>query len=670
MKSTVYICKQIRLSKWVALLLVLYGADSYAQTDTTKNLKEVKINSSAAPKVQTFSPAQQVTAADFKRYSAFNVADAVRNFAGVNVRDYGGIGGLKTVSVRSMGANHTAVLYDGVQLTDAQNGQIDLGKFNLNNVQEIALYNAQPPEICMTARAFASASVLSIKTVRPGLSVDKPYQVQLGLKGGSFGLINPYLQWQQRISDDWSFIVNSYYQKANGRYKFKVDDDASDTLAIRKNSDIAIHQVDGALYWAKSDSNRFHIQFNYYNSERGLPGAFIYYVNNSYQRLRNEDVFVQAGYERVFTNGFHLLLNTKASRGYQHYLDTSFVNTKGELSEHYTQREIYQSVSLAYRILPEWEVSYSSDGSVADLKSDVYAYAFPTQLQLYNVLATDVTLGKWHLQGNVLHRYIGQSVKEGKAPPSRSAFLPTVMLSVQPFNKQNLQLRAFYKRIFRNPTFSEEYYYTTLPRVIKPEYTNQYNFGFTYSKVVNSLIDYVTFTADAYYNNITDKIIYLPGRSAEIPAVINLGKVDIKGLDVNLKSQLNLAQNCKGIFSVAYTYQRAQNVTNPSERIYLDQIPYTPKHLLSANAGVLYNKLGVYYNHTFSSVRYTSNNIPEYMIPAYNISDASVVYNFTYGKLPVSLSAEANNLFNKNYSVIKYYPMPGRSFRLTFQLTI
>ncbi|MFD2146842.1 TonB-dependent receptor [Mucilaginibacter antarcticus] len=87
---------------------------------------------------------QTITASDFIKYNALNVADAVRNFSGVIIKDYGGIGGLKTMSVRGLGANHTAVLYDGIQINDAENGQVDLGKLNVSNIQKISLYNAQP----------------------------------------------------------------------------------------------------------------------------------------------------------------------------------------------------------------------------------------------------------------------------------------------------------------------------------------------------------------------------------------------------------------------------------------------------------------------------------------------------------------------------------------------
>ncbi len=377
-----------------------------AQTDTAKKLKEVTVSSSIIPKTQNISPAQQVSVLDFTRNSAFTVADAIRNFAGVNIKDYGGIGGVKTVLVRSLGANHTGVFYDGIQLNDAQNGQIDLGRLNLNNIQSITLYNGQPGIICQPARAFASASVLSIKTVRPSLSETKPYQVLVGVKGGAFGLINPYVQWQQRISKNWSAVVNSYLEKADGQYKYKVEGDGSDTLATRRNGDIKAQQADAALYWTKTDSNQFNLHFNYYNSDRGLPNAVVFYNPYSKQRVQNRDMFVQAGYERIWANSLHLLLNTKLSKLYTHYTDPDFLNGLGGLNYKYTQKEFYQSATLAYHIASNWEVSSGTDFAHTDLDANINDYAYPSRSTLLNVVASNLTLGKWLFQGSLFNSHI------------------------------------------------------------------------------------------------------------------------------------------------------------------------------------------------------------------------------------------------------------------------
>ncbi|MEO6524286.1 MAG: TonB-dependent receptor plug domain-containing protein [Mucilaginibacter sp.] len=670
-----YTAKFARFTKAGAglLLLSLFArpVQVLAQRDTTKKLKQIEIKNSAIPHVQTITPSQQLNTNDFVRYSAFNVADAIRNFAGVNVKDYGGIGGLKTVSVRSLGADNTAVLYNGVQLNNAQTGQIDLSKFNLNNIQEVTLYNAQPPDICQTARAFASASVLSIKTIVPVLTREKPYQMLVGIKGGSFGLVNPYLQWQQLLSKHWSFVINGLEEYANGQFKYKVATSRNDSSAIRANDQINAQQIDAGLYWTKSDSVKFNLQFNYYHSDRGVPGPNIINAILPNQYLHNRDYFIQAGYEHLAINSLQFKLNTRLSQSYLNYFNSPYLNIQGYIDEHYTQREAYQSVAVAYEVINNWQVSVASDVDVANLQSDVYSFAFPTRLSLFNVLATDITAGRWHFQANLLNTYIHDHVKTGMAAASHSKFTPTIMASVEPFKNSGLQLRAFYKAIYRNPTFSEQYYYAIAPRLLRPEYTDQYNLGASYSKSFLGILDYIALTADVYYNNVKDKIIFIPARSPVTPSAVNLGSVEIKGLDVNLKSKFNLTTQLKGTLSASYTHQNALDVTNPTDSYYLDQIPYVPVNTLAFNTGVNYQQLGIYYNQILSSSRYSvSNHDAIYYLPAYSISDASVVYRFSLSHKPVMVSGEVNNLFNKSYTVVQNYPMPGRSLRFTLQITI
>ena len=651
-----------------------YYSFALAQTDTAKKLKEVKVNTSPIPKVQTLAPAQQIQAGEFEHFNATNVADAIRDFSGVNIKDYGGIGGLKTISVRGLGANHTAVLYDGVQLNDAENGQIDLSKFNLQNVQEITLYNGQPPNICQPARAFSAASVLSIKTVKPALTAGKPSLITAGVKTGSFGLFNPYLQWQQRISNTWSFIINSYIENANGRYKYKTMNDGADSLRTRTGADITSQQIDGALYWTKSDTNKFSLHVNYYNSDRGLPGAVILYSASQPSRLWNQDLFVQAGYEHIWHNSLHLLLNGKVSKDYLHYF-SPFLNTLGNIDQHFTQRESYLSAALSYPILSNWEVSYAVDGSLNDLNTQYNFVPFtpfpiPTRFTLLNVLASNYTIGKLRLQGSLLNTNTVESVKIGKPAPNRNIYSPTLMASIQPLNSADFQLRGFYKSIFRNLTFNDLYYEPVINPNLKPEFVKEFDLGATYTKGLNGFFNYVTFTVDAYYNNVTNKIVFIPHDPFNA-SVTNAGKVDIKGVDAGVKTQVHLTEGWTGSMSANYTFQQAINVTDPGSSIYLNQIPYTPKNTLALNAGVNHGHFGIYYNQLLSSQRYfTNDNLPGDELPAYSISDASVFYHFSSKHTPLKASFEVNNLFNKSYYVIQSYPMPGRSYRISFQITI
>jgi hypothetical protein len=652
------------------LILLFVSTATFAQSDSSKTLKQVTVRAVLPLKLQTLNPAQQISARDFKRLAAYNVADAIRNFSGVNIKDYGGIGGLKTVSVRSLGANHTGVQFDGVQVTDAQNGQIDLGKINLENVSSITLYNGHSAELLQPARAYASASMLVIKSLAPNFEGGKNQRLSLGYKTGSFGLINPTLLWQQRISSRWSLNFSSNWQKSHGRYKYRVDGDGSDTLAVRNNGQLSTFQSDAALYWMGPDSNRFQFRVNYANSSRGLPGAVVFYNPYSNQHLWNKDLFLQSSYQQHFDNGLQLLLNAKFSRNHVRYLDPDYLNQAGELDQRFRQVELYESAALSYPISTSWEVSLASDIAYNKLNTNLYNYAYPSRFTFLNAVATKFSFSKLTLQGNLLNTTIAESVETGTASPSKSIWSPALSLNYKPFEQEDLQFRAFYKDIFRNPTFNDLYYTRSGKRDLKPEYAEQYNTGITYSRSFNAALQFLSLTADAYYNRVKDKIIAIPNKDLFTWTMMNLGLVDIRGLDFGLKTQFAIGQKLDLSFSGNYTYQEAVDITDPSSSVYLQQIPYTPKHTLAINAGISNGQTGIFYNHILSSSRYyLSENLPQYYVPGFSVSDLSVSHQLQT-KYPFSISAEINNLFNQSYAFIRSFPMPGRSLRLSFQITI
>ena len=115
-------------SVWLFSLGVAFGQ----QIDTTAyhELSGVEVVEKVRPSVtREGTPLQIMDRAGIDRLGVQDLSEAVKRFSGVTVQDYGGIGGLKTVSVRSLGAKHTAVSYDGVTITDAQSGQVDISPF-------------------------------------------------------------------------------------------------------------------------------------------------------------------------------------------------------------------------------------------------------------------------------------------------------------------------------------------------------------------------------------------------------------------------------------------------------------------------------------------------------------------------------------------------------------
>ena len=166
--------------------------------DSIMSIGEVEVVANKRPEI--IRP-QTLAGADLQRLNSHSVADALRHFSGVQLKDYGGIGGIKTVNIRSMGTNHVGVFYNGIQLGNAQNGQVDLGRYSLDNIEAISLYNGQRSNIFQSAKDFASSSAIYIYTRRPHFTDGKDYQLSVQMRTGSFGLANPSVVWNQRLTD-------------------------------------------------------------------------------------------------------------------------------------------------------------------------------------------------------------------------------------------------------------------------------------------------------------------------------------------------------------------------------------------------------------------------------------------------------------------------------------
>ena len=187
------------------------------------------------------APTQVFSKEELKSLNVLQVSDAVKHFAGVTVKDYGGIGGLKTVSLRSLGAEHTAVGYDGITISDCQTGQIDIGRFSLDNVDRLSLSNGQSDNIFQPARFFASAGILNIQTLTPQFKDNRRTNLSASFKTGSWGLVNPSLLIEQKLNRKWVLSANGEWMSADGHYPFTLHYGENNDLSSRekrKNTEV------------------------------------------------------------------------------------------------------------------------------------------------------------------------------------------------------------------------------------------------------------------------------------------------------------------------------------------------------------------------------------------------------------------------------------------------
>ena len=635
--------------------------------DSTEVLNESVVTAFRQP--EKIIPAQTLQGEKLERMNALSVADAIRYFSGVQIKDYGGIGGLKTINVRSMGTQHVGVFYDGIQLGNAQNGQIDLGKYSLENMESVTLYNGQKSTAVQSAKDYASASAVYLQTRTPLFTAGRRTNLKATLAGGSFGTVNPSVLWGQKLGDKVSNSFNAEYLYTTGRYRFTyAKKDGYDTTAVRQNGDVRALRVEEGLFGDIPDG-RWKLKLYFYDSERGYPGAFVRQEPGKFRhqdRQWDTDFFTQGSLYKEWGD-WHLNASFKYAYDYLHYLSdprldvsTMFVDNR------YRQQEAYFSLAQEYRINSWWDVDLAADYQFNTLDADLVNFVYPSRHTLLAALSTSMRWEKIKLQGSVLYTFVDDKArKAGAAAENRDEWTPTAVVQFIPLRDKNLTFRAFYKRIFRMPTLNDLYYTFIGNKYLKPEFTTQYDAGLTWDKAfVKGPFKKIGFTLDAYYNEVENKIIATPASNQFQWTMINLGLVGIRGLDAALGASFALGP-VNADTRVTYTYQKAQDFTDPESPWYGGQIPYIPWHSGSAVVGLDWRRWHLNYSFIYTGERYESvANIPENHAQPWYTSDLSLSRTFQTGNNQLKGTLEVNNLFNQQYEVVQCYPMPGTNFRL------
>lgn len=633
-------------------------------TGTEQHVREVTVTARRSPiRVSADVPVQTLTGERIAELGIQDMADAVRRFAGANVKDYGGIGGLKTVSVRNMGAAHTGVSYDGAPVSNCQGGQIDIGRFSLDNVSMLSLAVGQSEDLLQPAKLYASAAVLNILTNTPQFEGNRKAAFEAQVKGGSFGYVNPMLRWWQKIGSRVSTSLDGDFMRADGNYPFTLVNGKYVTKERRSNSAIDSWHGEANIYYNMPDSAQLRVKGYYFYSKRGLPGAVTLYNPLSTETLWDKNAFVQVNYRKVFSSKWSLQAIGKYN--YSWNRDREFGNqfTGGMYQDVHRQNEAYLSASAVYTPVNALSIALAQDGAINTLRSTMSECPYPTRYTSLTALSARWRKGALTANGTLVGTYITERVKYGERPKDIKRLSPTLSFSVQPWREQMLFFRAMYKSTFRVPTFNDLYYDRLGNRHLNPEKANEYDLGITWSKSLFPAMDYLSVTVDGYFNSVRDKIVAFP--TTYVWRMVNFGKVHITGLDITLATGFSLPYDMNISLSAAYTLQKAIDLTDSTSKSYKDQLPYTPMH--SGNAAITFKTSYVTVGYSLVGVGkryYMAQNLPVNEIAGYVEQNLTLSREFRLKNVRLDVRAELNNLADKQYDVIKYYPMPGRSWRL------
>lgn len=651
-------------AKLILFVGILVSSSWISAQVTEKQLEEVQVEENYVYKTTTKT---QIQSLDRKKIEALKVNDAgelMQKFAGVSLKNYGGLGGLKTISVRGIGGSHTALVIDGFLLQNSQSAQVDLGTIPVENMERISFSLGGLAENLLPISAYLSGSSISIQRYENQFSSDT-FSIRSSTKVGSFGQLDQYLgaKFSQKR---FFFSAFGKYRTAQGKYPFSLQNGNQVYQGKRINNDL--NEFYSGFFTGIRIGKNALLKFSYQGNvgDKGLPGAVILYNSTAVQRLGVNSNHLNVDFRWVLKR-FSLRNYLSFSDDKLQYEDHSYLNEAGFLKQTYWNQNVVYGISMKYNPKNEKHEFY---GGVEQIWSRLIGensfFGQVHRLHLKSVFGWSFTEKKWRSLvqfGAETLENRSQLERNSKQALSSYALIESV---------QKLRFigtpSVWIKRSFRMPSFNELYYNQIGNTKLKPEIANQLNVGTNYFGKFKKWETELKF--NAYLNLIENKIVAIPTKNLFVWSMQNVGVARAIGGDVQF-SLLRSWEKHKVSFLTNYSFQSVRDWSNSESNTFKHQLPYLPLH--TANFDVKYSYLNstISLNQFFSSSVFVLNeNIESNRLAGFYTMDLVFNQSFKFKKYRFDLSFAVKNSLNASYSFVRYYVMPGRNYLISLSFEI
>lgn len=589
--------------------------------------------------ILTAVPTARLGRHELERLPATTVGDAIQGVPGVFVRNYGGLGGLKTISVRGATAPQTAIMLEGIRLNTVANGLVDLGQLPTALLENVTIERGSRSAV-WGANAIGGTVELALRHPDDGIRTRAAI--------GAFGERAAALESSVSLGvHRMSFLAD--VQSSRGNYPFTFEEFGTFRRVQRTNSDALLGG--GVLRWQwLSSPLKASITLFGRTSERGAPGAVLQgAIENTVARLSETELLaiasVQVGGEERWTI-------RAAFRAFdQHYRD-SLARYRGPqgADDRFIARDAAVVVELPAVLFWQVTVAPKLEVYANTLRGDLYrvgAGSFATRLQLGGAMFAQYV----HRTGANAALLIESGVRGDFYSDVPSALTGLVHLRWVTASVP-LAFRMCLSTGYRPPSFNELYYQNFGSLDIRPEHSVSVNVGASYQHGGAQA------ELDAFATWVRDQIIAVP-RSAITWSVQNAGRVLSRGLEGAVQwrnSQWRL--RASGTLQLV-TYDDRASFT------YRKQVLYTPLLLGMLHIERQIGKdLCLLAQANYIGKRYTqTDNAPSSALPPVGTLDLSVEWSLHLGRVEIAVAGELLNALDVEYAVIVNFPMPGRMWR-------
>jgi len=588
-----------------------------------------------------------VSARELSVVGGNDLSDAISRTPGVFVRSYGGLGGLKTLSLRGTSAQQSVVLIDGVRYQGTAAGALDLGNVPLESMERVEVMRGGGASLY---GANALGGVVNVVTRTSGPS----RCARVALDVGSFGEQGMDLALSTGTATErWSLVADG--RRSDGDYTFDLREFGQTRAATRSNSDAS--RLYARVGWNRefAGGDEVTIAAQGVISERGVPGAVVQgNVEQARARLDEREYFALARHEAGIDD-WQLIASATARLHRLHYRDPDarYEGPQG-IDDSYIRHELALSIR-ARRVagdagVLDLFVETSREGIDGD-NLDPALTSEPRRSQVSAGGSLNWFFDKGESGWETL---VEGSVRGDAYDDVAGAISPSAGIVVR-LARLPVRMRARVAAAYRTPSFAEQYYLNYGNASLRPERSISMDVGATVD------LDPFVIEAGCFAIDTRDQIASVP-RSPVSWSARNIAHIRSRGMEIGVAGNLfDTLLSVRG----SYTLMGTRDLTDGPTCGKL--LPYAPQELASLLVDVAVGDISAHGSATHVGHRFTlANEDAASALPHYILCNVGIAWRSMLWSLTLTSRLELENLFDVDYQVIRNYPMPGRNLRLRF----
>jgi len=640
--------KTVILKVLISVMILLCVMNVAAQQNDSINVKQLKAVVITSTRLQNFTPGNKIQTIDsvaLMNNSTNSLSDIISLNSQVHINSYG-TGAASYPSVRGTGSAHTAILWNGFNMQDVLNGEVDFSQipgFFLDDVKIQyggcgALYGsgAVGGAIHLNNTLLFNRGVKTTFITSCGSFSNYFEGAECGISEKNYaGLIRVF---DHSVGNDFEF-VNTY----QGNVKQKLENAQTKQQGALIDNSVKINE---------KQKVSFHLWFQ--NNDHNIPARMIDTLKSK-QNEKNQSLRRSVEWSYIGEKS-EMFLRTGYFNNYKYY--------ENPLNNEKTK---YSSVSS----ISEFENNYKFNLNFKSNSGINYTYEKgespsldATHVRNRSAIFTSL---KYNTSNNALNAVVSlreEVINNNSTPLTYSIGFDGVII-------KGLNLKGNFNKSYRIPSFNDLYWNDMLwnmygnPNLKNEEGLNE-ELGINYKSSKNNF--FYESGVTAFNSNVTNWIIWEPIDNYSRWTPLNVDTVWSRGLEYNIDLAYrtnNILTKFSGMFTLIKTTNESKSADST---VFHKQLIYVPEQKLSGNLFIAFKGYSLTYLHIYVGKRFTDPQNTT-SVKSYNIDNLIISENFSYKNYSISLDFRINNIWNETYQIMEFYPMSLRNYEVGIRLS-